>query len=128
MTQARVLDRSRLAGPGCVRSSTREVVSQAGLVEAPSSAIDGTKVKANASGHSAMSNGRMKQEDERISREIDAWFKTANEVPAEEDRLYGEDKRGDELPEELQTAEGRRKAIRKAMPEIEKEAERSCRG
>ena len=72
--------------------------------------------------HAAMSYGRMKQEEERISREIEAWFKKAEEVDAEEDRLYGEDKRGDELPEELQTAEGRRKAIRKAMAELEKEA------
>lgn len=93
-----------------------------GLLKLRHVAIDGTKVKANASKHSAMSYGRMKQEDERISREIDAWFRKADQVDAEEDKLYGEDKRGDELPEELQTAEGRRKAIRKAMAELEKEA------
>jgi len=93
-----------------------------GLLKLRHVAIDGTKVKANASKHSAMSYGRMKQEDERISGELDAWFKKANQVDAEEDRLYGEDKRGDELPEELQTAEGRRKAIREAMAELEKEA------
>ncbi len=94
-----------------------------GLLKLRHVAIDGTKVKANASKHSAMSYGRMKQEDERISREIDAWFKKADQVDADEDKLYGGEKRGDELPEELQTAEGRRKAIRKAMAELEKEAE-----
>lgn len=94
-----------------------------GLLKLRHVAIDGTKVKANASKHSAMSYGRMKQEDERISREIEAWFKKADQIDAEEDKLYGGDKRGDELPEELQTAEGRRKAIREAMAELEKEAE-----
>jgi transposase len=94
-----------------------------GLLKLRHVAIDGTKVKANASKHSAMSYGRMQQEDERISREIDAWFKKADQVDADEDKLYGGEKRGDELPEELQTAEGRRKAIREAMAELEKEAE-----
>ena len=94
-----------------------------GLLKLRHVAIDGTKVKANASKHSAMSYGRMKQEDERISQEIDAWFKKAEKTDADEDRLYGEDKSGDELPDELQTAEGRRNAIRKAMAELEKEAQ-----
>jgi len=99
-----------------------ELCRKQGLLKLRHVAIDGTKVKADASKHSAMSYGRMKQEDKRISREIEAWFKKADEVDADEDRLYGEDKRGDELPEELQTAEGRRKVIRKAMAELEKEA------
>ncbi|HEY8759999.1 MAG TPA: IS1182 family transposase [Candidatus Dormibacteraeota bacterium] len=94
-----------------------------GLLKLRHVAIDGSKVKANASKHSAMSYGRMKQEDERISKEIEAWFKEADRVDAAEDRLYGEDQRGDELPEELQTAEGRQRAIREAMAELEKEAE-----
>lgn len=94
-----------------------------GLLKLRHVAIDGTKVKANASKHSAMSYARMKDEDARITAEIDAWFKEADRVDAEEDRLYGRDKRGDELPEELQTAEGRRKAIREAMAELEKEAQ-----
>lgn len=93
-----------------------------GLVGLRHVAIDGTKVKANASKHSAMSYGRMKQEDERIAKEIEAWFRECDRVDAEEDRLYGEDKRGDELPEQLQTAEGRRRAIRQAMKELEAEA------
>lgn len=93
-----------------------------GLLKLRHVAIDGSKVKANASKHSAMSYGRMKQEDERIWKEIDVWFKEADRVDAAEDRLYGEDKRGDELPAELQTAEGWQRAIREAMAELEKEA------
>ena len=93
-----------------------------GLLQGRHVAIDGTKAKANASKHSAMSYGRMKQEDKRISKEIDDWFKEADRVDADEDRRYGKDKQGDELPEELQPAEGRRKAIREAMAELEREA------
>ena len=93
-----------------------------GLLQGKHVAIDGTKVKANASKHAAMSYGRMKQEDKRITKEIDDWFEEADRVDAEEDRRYGKDKSGDELPEELQTAEGRRKAIREAMDELEREA------
>ena len=92
-----------------------------GLLGGRHVAIDGTRVKANASKHSAMSYGRMKQEDARISKEIDDWFKKADQVDAEEDAKYGE-RQGDELPEELQTADGRRKAIREAMEELEREA------
>lgn len=94
-----------------------------GLVKLRHVAIDGTRVKANASKHSAMSYGRLKQERDRISAEIDAWFKECDRVDAEEDRRYGPDRRGDELPEELQTAEGRRKVIREAIAELEREAQ-----
>ena len=95
---------------------------QRGLVRLRHVAIDGSRVKANASKHSAMSYGRMKQEEARISAEIDAWFRECDRVDAEEDRRYGADRRGDELPEQLQTAEGRRQAIREAMAELEREA------
>ena len=90
-------------------------------------AIDGTKLRANASKHSAMSYGRMKQEEARISREIDAWFLEADRIDAEEDQRYGEDRRGDELPAELQTAARRRTAIREAMAALEREAEEEGR-
>lgn len=93
-----------------------------GLLGLEHVAIDGTKLRANASKHSAMSYGRMQQEEARISREIDAWFAEADRVDAEEDERYGAERRGDELPEELQTAAGRRAAIRAAMAELEAEA------
>ncbi len=86
-------------------------------------AIDGTKLRANASKHTAMSYGRMKEEEQRIREEIAAWFKEADQVDAEEDRRFGEDRQGDELPEELQHAERRRQLIQEAMAELEKEAQ-----
>jgi transposase len=93
-----------------------------GLVKLRHVAIDGTKVKANASKHSAMSYGRMKPELDRIETEIKAWFKESDRVDDDEDALFGPDKRGDELPPELQTAARRKDAIRKAMAELEQEA------
>jgi transposase len=68
-----------------------------GLLELKHVAIDGTKLRANASKHTAMSYGRMKDEDARISKEIEAWFREADKVDAAEDREYGEEQ-GDELP------------------------------
>ncbi|MDA8333238.1 MAG: IS1182 family transposase [Candidatus Dormibacteraeota bacterium] len=93
-----------------------------GLVKLRHVAVDGTRVKANASKHSAMSYGRMKQEEARIRAEVEAYFTECDRVDAEEDRLYGPDQRGDELPEELRTAERRRRAIKEAMAELEREA------
>ena len=94
-----------------------------GLVQLRHVAVDGTRVKANASKHSAMSYGRMQQEEARIRAEVEAYFRECDEVDAEEDARYGPDRRGDELPEELRTAERRRRAIREAMAELELEAQ-----
>lgn len=79
-----------------------------GLVKVGLIAIDGTKVHANASHHSNL-------DYEQLAREI---LKEAAAVDAAEDELYGE-KRGDELPEHLQTSEGRRKALREAKRKLE---------
>jgi transposase len=93
-----------------------------GLVKLRHVAVDGTRVKANASKHSAMSYGRMKQEEARIRAEVEAYFRDCDRVDAEEDERFGADQRGDELPEELKTAERRRRAIKEAMAELEREA------
>src|SRR5213594_218035 len=67
---------------------------EAGLVKLGKVAIDGTKVKANASKHKAMSYGRMKQKESEISRQVREIMKRAEQIDAEEDRLYGPDKSG----------------------------------
>jgi len=97
-----------------------------GLLGMKHVAIDGTKLRANASKHTAMSYGRMKDEDARIAKEIADWFKEADRVDAEEDGLYG-DEQGDELPPELRNAERRRQAIKEAMAELEREAQEQGR-
>ena len=87
---------------------------RAGLVKLGHVALDGTKVKANASKHKAMSYGRMKEREAQLAAEV---------ADDEEDRRYGKDKRGDELPEELAFREGRLEKIREAMAALEAEAQ-----
>ena len=73
---------------------------EAGAVAVGRVALDGSKVKANASKHKAMSYGRM-QEQEAIRKEVKKLLQRAAETDAAEDRRYGRNRRGDELPEEL---------------------------
>lgn len=94
----------------------------AGLVKLGRVAVDGTKIKANASKHKAMSYGRMKEKEKQLRREVKGWLRRADQIDAEEDRRYGKDKSGDELPPELATREGRLKKIREAKAALEAEA------
>ena len=96
---------------------------QAGLVKLGHVALDGTKVKANASKHKAMSYQRMKEKEAQLSAEVAELLRRAQEVDDEEDRRYGKDKRGDELPEDLSFREGRLEKIREAMAALEAEAQ-----
>ena len=95
---------------------------KAGLVKLGHVALDGTKVKANASKHKAMSYQRMQETETRLQREVEALLRQAEEVDAEEDARYGKGKRGDELPEELQRRESRLAKIQAAKAELEAEA------
>ena len=94
-----------------------------GLVKLGHVALDGTKVRANASRHKAMSYKRMKEKEEQLAAEVAELLRRAQEVDDEEDRRYGQDKRGDELPEELAFREGRLEKIREAMAALEAEAQ-----
>ena len=96
---------------------------QAGLVKLGHVALDGTKVRANASRHKAMSYRRMKEKEAQLAAEVAELLRRAQEVDDEEDRRYGKDKRGDELPEELAFREGRLEKIREAMAALEAEAQ-----
>ena len=73
-----------------------ELCQQAGLVKLGHVALDGTKVRANASKHKAMSYGRMKEKEAQLQGEVDELLRRAQEVDEEEDRRYGRDKRGDD--------------------------------
>lgn len=84
--------------------------------------LDGTKIKANASKHKAMSYERMQAEEERLVQEIATMTVEAEQVDQAEDKLYGKNKRGDELPKALRGSEKRLAAIRKAKKELEKRA------
>ena len=97
-----------------------QIARESGLVTMGKLAIDGSKVKANASKHKAMSYERMKEEEKRLRKEIRAITERAQGRDAEEDVEFGPDFRGDELPEELQRRDSRLKAIREARRRLEK--------
>ena len=99
---------------------------KAGLVKLGHVCIDGTKVKANASKHKAMSYERMCETEKRLQAEVDGLLAQAAatdaQEDAQEDAQYGKGKRGDELPEELSRRESRLVKIREAKAALEQEA------
>jgi len=102
---------------------------QAKLVGLGSLALDGTKLRANASRHKAMSYERMVKKETELEAEIaqlrgnvDALLSEAERVDAEEDERFGPDRRGDELPDELRRRETRLAKIREAKEALEREA------
>ena len=90
-----------------------------GLARFGKLSIDGTKVRASASMHKAMSYGRMQEEERRLAGEIDALVRAARDADAAEDERFGPDARGDELPSELRRREDRLAAIRAAKERLE---------
>jgi transposase len=94
----------------------------AGAMKVGRVALDGTKIKANASKHKAMSYDRMKEQEKAIRAQVEELLARAEAADAEEDALYGKDKRGDELPEELQRRETRLKRIQEARKAVEERA------
>ena len=99
---------------------------KAGLVKLGHISLDGTKIKANASKHKAMSYKKMKEEEARLEAEIKEMLQKAVVVDEEEDRRYGKDKRGDELPKELAFRESRLRKIREAREALEAEARQAA--
>jgi transposase len=85
-------------------------------------ALDGSKVKANASKHKAMSYERMQEQEKAIKEQVKELLARAEAADAEEDERYGKERAGDELPEELQRRETRLKRIREAKRALEERA------
>jgi transposase len=94
----------------------------AGLVKLGHVALDGTKIKANASKHKAMSYERMENRASELEAEVAKWLSRAEAADAEEDKLYGRDKTGDEMPDWVADKKLRAERIRKAKAELEAEA------
>jgi transposase len=95
----------------------------AGLVKLGHVAVDGTKLKANASRHKAMSYGRMKQVEPKLAAEVAAWLKAAEAQDTAEDAEHGADLRGDETPDWMADKARRLERIREAKAQLEAEAE-----
>ena len=96
---------------------------RAGLVKLGHIALDGTKVKANASKHKAMSYGRMVTEEARLTAEVERLLAQAEAADARDDAADGPARRGDELPAELARREQRLQTIRAAKAVLEQEAQ-----
>jgi transposase len=97
------------------------VAGEMGLVKLGNFSTDGTKMRANASRHKAMSYGYMTKEIERLEHEIEQLLQQAEQLDAEQDAALGS-RRGDELPEELKRREDRLAKIREAKARLEAEA------
>src|ERR1700731_3625591 len=95
---------------------------RAGLVKLGHVALDGTKIKANASKHKAMSYQRMGQREAELQAEVDGWLKSAEAADAAEDKAFGVDRRGDEMPDWVANKQARLAKIREAKAELEAEA------
>jgi hypothetical protein len=104
-----------------------QLCQEAGVVRLGHVALAGTKVRANASKHKAMSYGWMSKVKEELEQEISKLLGMAEAVDAEEDRRYGKGQKGWDLPKELLRREDRLEKIREAMNALETEAQEKAR-
>ena len=88
---------------------------RAGLVKLGHVALDGTKIKANASKHKAMSYERMAKRAAELEAEVAGWMSAAEASDAQEDETFGRDKSGDELPDWVADKKRRAEKIRAAQ-------------
>jgi transposase len=95
----------------------------AGLVGLDHVAVDGTKLRANASQHKAMSYARMGSAEAELAAEVDGWLAQAEGADAEEDAALGAARRGDEMPGWMRDKQRRLERIRAAKAELEAEAQ-----
>jgi len=95
---------------------------KAGLVKLGHISLDGTKVKANASKHKAMSYGHMEKKAAKLRKEVDRLLAEADKIDTDEDALYGKSNREDQLPKELRFKQSRLAKIEEAKKALEAEA------
>jgi transposase len=99
-----------------------QLCEKAGLVKLGHVALDGTKIKANASKHKAMSYERMEKRAAELEAEVAKWLSAAEAADAEEDKLHGRDQTGEEMPDWVANKKRRAERIREAKAELEAEA------
>lgn len=116
-----------LAALANVILQTIQLCQAAGMVSLGKIALDGTKVRANASRHKTMSYARLTAKQKVLTDEIGAPMEEAKTVDADEDARFGPGKRGDELPAELANRQARAKAMAVARASIEEEAAAKAR-
>jgi transposase len=101
---------------------------QAGLAKLGHVALDGTKIKANASKHKAMSYERMGKRAAELEAEVQRWLSAAAAADAKEDKTFGRDKSGEELPDWVVDKKKRAEKIRAAQGRIGGRGESGCGG
>lgn len=116
-----------LAALGNVFLQALELCRAAGMVSLGKVALDGTKVRANASRHKAMSYARLDTKQKVLAQEISDLMAEAKTVDAAEDARFGRGKRGDELPVELANRQRRALAMKTARASLEEEAQTKAR-
>ena len=99
-----------------------EMALEAGAMKLGRVSLDGTKIKANASKHKAMSYGRMKEKQQQLKEEVKQLLAQAEAADAEEEERHGRNCRGDELPAELRRRETRLAKIKQAKKVLEQRA------
>jgi len=114
--------RRHLSALGHLFVQALELCQAAGMVKLGQVALDGTKLRANASRRKAMSYARMSEKEKILAQEVSDLLAQAEAIDKAEDARYGKNRRGDELPEELRRRETRLAAIRQAKQALEDEA------
>ena len=114
--------RRHLKSLGALFTQILHLCERAGLVKLGHVALDGTKIKANASKHKAMSYERMAKRAAELEAEVAKWLAAADARDAEDDKRYGADKTGEEMPDWVADKKRRAERIRKAKAELEAEA------
>ena len=94
----------------------------AGLVKLGHVAVDGTKLRANASKHKALSYGHIVRQEPKLAAEVQSWLDRADAADAVEDAQHGADRRGDEMPDWMADKQRRLERIRAAKAQLEAEA------
>lgn len=97
-----------------------------GMVKLGHVALDGSKIKANASKHKAMSAGHLQKEVKELRAEVEAMLQKAQAVDSSEDAVHG-DGQGDELPRDLQDKQERLARLEQALAELQRRADAQAR-
>ena len=88
-----------------------QAAKEIGLIKLGTVSLDSTKIRANASNQQTFTQDELKEQQKRIEEAIQEAIKTDEA----EDKLYGEDKTGDELPEDIKDQKKRLEKIKLAL-------------
>ncbi len=103
------------------------ICKELGILKVGHWAIDGTKVKSNASRYKYATKETLEEETKQIKQEIEKALQEAQTIDEAEDTLYGKDHRGDELPKEIQNKQRRLKLLEKAINKLKEQSKKGSK-